>query len=51
MMADFALVVALCLPVIALGYIIGVRFATGLLGVTACLQPRSSCLDPKTDGN
>jgi ABC-2 type transport system permease protein len=32
MIADFALVVALSIPVLALGYAVGVRFETGLLG-------------------
>ena len=32
MVADFALVVALCIPVIALGLIVGVSFGTGVLG-------------------
>lgn len=31
--ADFALVVALTLPVIAIGFIVGVRFESGLLGM------------------
>lgn len=31
--ADFALVIALCIPVLILGAIIGVHFATGLLGL------------------
>ena len=31
--ADFSLVVALSLPVIAIGFIVGVRFETGLLGL------------------
>ena len=31
--ADFALVVALTLPVIAIGFIVGVRFESGLIGV------------------
>ena len=31
--ADFALVVALALPVIAIGFIVGVRFESGPLGV------------------
>ncbi len=33
MVADFALVVALTLPVIALGFIVGVRFESGVLGI------------------
>ncbi len=33
MVADLALVMALTLPVIALGFIVGVRFETGVLGV------------------
>ena len=33
MLADFVLVVCLCIPVIVLGFIIGVRFETGPLGV------------------
>ena len=33
MVADFALVVALTLPVVALGFIVGVRFESGWLGV------------------
>ncbi len=33
MMADFALVVALTIPVIVMGLAVGVRFETGLLGV------------------
>lgn len=32
MVADFALVVALCLPVMLLGWIMGVSFGTGILG-------------------
>jgi ABC-2 type transport system permease protein len=35
MVADFTLVVALCLPVIALGLIVGVDFVTGPLGIVA----------------
>jgi ABC-2 type transport system permease protein len=35
MVADFALVVALCLPVIALGLVVGVDFVTGPLGIVA----------------
>ena len=35
MVADFALVVALTLPVVAMGYIIGVRFESGPLGILA----------------
>ena len=37
MVADFTLVVALCLPVLVLGAILGVGFATGPLGVLAFL--------------
>lgn len=33
MVADFALVVALTLPVVALGFIVGVRFESGVIGV------------------
>ena len=33
MVADFALVVALCVPVIALGLLLGVSFGTGPLGL------------------
>ena len=35
MVADFALVVALTIPVVILGFAIGIRFETGLLGVLA----------------
>jgi ABC-2 type transport system permease protein len=35
MVADFVLVVALCIPVIILGLILGVSFGTGVLGVLA----------------
>ena len=35
MVADFALVVTLCLPVVLLGSIVGVTFTTGLPGVVA----------------
>jgi ABC-2 type transport system permease protein len=35
MVADFALVVALCVPVLALGFLLGVGFATGPVGVLA----------------
>ena len=35
MVADFALVVSLCLPVLLLGSIVGVKFTTGLAGVIA----------------
>jgi ABC-2 type transport system permease protein len=35
MVADFVLVVALAIPVLALGFAVGVRFETGLLGVVA----------------
>jgi ABC-2 type transport system permease protein len=37
MVADFALVVALCVPVLILGFALGVGFATGLPGVLAFL--------------
>jgi ABC-2 type transport system permease protein len=37
MVADFALVIALCLPVLALAFILGVTFVTGPLGVLAFL--------------
>lgn len=33
MIADFALVVALSVPVIGMGFLVGVRFATGILGL------------------
>ncbi len=33
MVADFVLVVGLCIPVLALGFVFGVSFGTGLLGV------------------
>ncbi len=33
MLADFALVVALSVPVLGMGFLVGVRFATGVLGV------------------
>ena len=33
MIADFAVVCALCVPVMALGFALGVRFETGLLGM------------------
>lgn len=33
MVADLALVIALSLPVVAMGFLVGVRFATGILGV------------------
>ena len=33
MVADFVLVIALTIPVLASGFILGVRFETGLLGV------------------
>jgi ABC-2 type transport system permease protein len=33
MVADFALVVALCLPVLLLGFIVGVQFVTGIGGI------------------
>ena len=35
MVADFVLVIALCIPVIVLGLILGVSFGTGILGVLA----------------
>src|SRR5690242_4602928 len=35
MVADFALVVTLCLPVVLLGSIVGVTFTTGLPGIVA----------------
>lgn len=35
MIADLVLVIALSVPVVALGYIVGVRFVTGVLGVLA----------------
>ena len=35
MVADVAVIAALCLPVIAIGAIVGVRFATGLPGLLA----------------
>jgi len=35
MVADLALVLALSVPVVALGYLVGVSFATGLLGTLA----------------
>ncbi len=37
MVADLVLVVALCLPVLALGFVLGVGFATGPIGVLAFL--------------
>ena len=37
MVADLVLVVALCLPVLALGFFLGVGFESGLLGVLAFL--------------
>lgn len=37
MVADLALVVALCIPVLILGFALGVRFATGGLGILAFL--------------
>ena len=33
MIADFALVVALCIPVLILGFIVGVGFSTGVIGL------------------
>ena len=35
MVADFVLVVALCLPVLVMGFVVGVSFATGILGMFA----------------
>ena len=35
MVADFALVIFLCIPVIALGLVLGVSFGTGVLGLLA----------------
>ena len=35
MLADFVLVVALIIPVLSLGFLIGVRFPTGPLGIAA----------------
>jgi len=37
MVADFTLVVTLCLPVLLLGFIVGVKFVTGFLGILAFL--------------
>ena len=37
MIADFVLVIALSLPVVALGYVVGVRFTTGVVGVLVFL--------------
>jgi ABC-2 type transport system permease protein len=37
MAADLVLVMALCVPVLALGFILGVGFATGPVGVLAFL--------------
>ena len=37
MVADLVLVIALCLPVLVLGFILGIGFATGPLGVLAFL--------------
>jgi ABC-2 type transport system permease protein len=37
MVADFALVIALSVPVLILGFAVGVRFETGVLGVLAFL--------------
>ncbi len=37
MVADFALVIGLSIPVLALGFLLGVQFATGPLGVLAFL--------------
>ena len=34
-MADFLLIVALTVPVVIMGYVVGVRFATGILGILA----------------
>ncbi len=35
LMADFLLIVALTVPVVIMGYVVGVRFATGILGILA----------------
>jgi ABC-2 type transport system permease protein len=35
MVADFALVVALCIPVLVMGFLVGVSFVTGLAGMAA----------------
>jgi ABC-2 type transport system permease protein len=35
MIADFALVIALCIPVVLLGFAFGVRFETGIAGILA----------------
>lgn len=35
MVADVAVIIALCIPVLAIGFGVGVRFATGALGVLA----------------
>jgi len=37
MIADFVLVIALSVPVIALGYAVGVRFETGITGILVFL--------------
>jgi ABC-2 type transport system permease protein len=37
MVADFVLVIALSIPVVVLGYAVGVRFTTGLLGIVVFL--------------
>ena len=33
MMADLILIITLSIPVVLMGYIVGVRFETGILGV------------------
>ena len=35
MVADFVLIIALTVPVVIMGYIVGVRFETGILGILA----------------
>ena len=35
LMADFLLIVALTVPVVIMGYVVGVRFTTGILGILA----------------
>ena len=37
MVADFVLALVLCVPVLVLGFVLGVGFATGPLGVVAFL--------------
>lgn len=37
MMADFALIIVLCIPVLVLAVLLGVQFATGIVGVLAFL--------------